>query len=184
MHTPSVLDLNRPRDLGGILGTTFTLYGRHFLVFAAIAFGVAIPVDLLVYGVAAEQLWSDHDESPGVDAAVLEFLAPILITTPLITAGHVHAVMEIGSGRTPRAGGSLRAALSRLPSVAGATILFSIAAALGTLALILPGIYVWVRFAFSAQAVMAEDLGAREALAEAGSSSRTAGGGSSASSYW
>lgn len=72
MRTPSALDLDRPRGLGAILGTTFSLYGRHFLLFAAIAFGVAIPVDLLVYGVAAEQLWTDYDHTPGAGAALLE----------------------------------------------------------------------------------------------------------------
>lgn len=72
--------------------------------------------------------------------------------------------MAIGGGRTPRAGASLRAALGRLPAVAGATVLFSLATALGALLLVLPGIYLWVRLALFAQAVMAENMGAREAL--------------------
>ena len=53
MHAPvgpAPLDLNRPRNLGDLLSATFSLYGRYFGVFAAIAFAVVVPVDLVFYG--------------------------------------------------------------------------------------------------------------------------------------
>lgn len=48
------------------------------------AFAVAVPVDLLIYGVAGEWLWTDPDwdDSLPRGAAVASWLAPWLVTTP------------------------------------------------------------------------------------------------------
>jgi len=56
-----LIDLDARRDLGGVLGATFHLYRAYFWVFAIIAFAVVIPVDVLIYGVAGERLWSSPD---------------------------------------------------------------------------------------------------------------------------
>lgn len=162
----SLIDLSRSRDLGGILGGAFSLYRTHFGVFAAIAFAVVVPVDLLIYGVAGEWLWSDpgSDASLPVGAAVAALLSPWLITTPLITAGHVHAVMDLGEGRPAAAGTALAAAARRLTPVALAVVLASLGATLGLVALIVPGVYLWARWFLAAQAVVAERLGPIEGL--------------------
>ena len=57
----SLIDLGRPRDLGEILNAAFRLYRARFSVFAAIALAVVVPVDVLIYGVAGEWLWTDPD---------------------------------------------------------------------------------------------------------------------------
>jgi hypothetical protein len=167
----SLIDLSRSRDLGGILGGAFRLYRTHFGVFAAIAFAVVVPVDLLVYGVAGEWLWTDPglEGSMPVGAMVAALLAPLLVTTPLITAGHVHAVMDLGAGRPASAGSALAAAARRLTPVAAAVALAGLGATLGLVALIVPGIYLWARWFLSAQAVVAEDLGPVEGLGRSAS---------------
>jgi len=163
----SLIDLQRSRDVGDILSGAFRLYRSRFSLFAIIACAVVVPVDLLIYGVAGEWLWTDPDwgESLPVGAVVATLLAPWLVTTPLITAGHVHAVMELGAGRDASPGRALAAAARRLTPVATAVTLAAAGAALGLIALIVPGVYLWARWYLSAQAVVAEDLGPLEGMA-------------------
>lgn len=74
----AVPDLSGTRDVGEILGGAFELYRLRFGLFAAIAFAVVIPVDILIYGVAGELLWSHDDfaDSLPLGAAVAAWLAP------------------------------------------------------------------------------------------------------------
>jgi hypothetical protein len=162
----TLIDLNRSRDLGDVLGGAFRLYWARFGVFAAIAFAVVVPVDLVIYGIAGEWLWTDPgtDASMPVGAEVAALLSPFLITTPLITAGHVHAVMDLGAGRPASARSALAAAARRLTPVAAAVVLAGLGATLGLVALIVPGVYLWARWFLAAQAVVAEELGPIEAL--------------------
>jgi hypothetical protein len=162
----SLIDLSRSRGLGEILGGAFRLYRARFGVFAVIAFAVVVPVDLIIYGVAGEWLWTDPgiEGSMPVGAVVAAVLSPWLITTPLITAGHVHAVMDLGAGRPASAGSALAAAARRLTPVATAVVLAGLGSALGLLLLIVPGVYLWARWFLAAQAVVAEGLGPIEGL--------------------
>src|SRR5215208_3206727 len=144
----SLIDLGRPRDLGEILNAAFRLYRGRFSLFATSALAVVVPVDVLIYGVAGEWLWTDRDfgDSLPTGAAVASWLAPWLVTTPLITAGHVHAVMDLGAGRPAFPRRSLTAAARRLTPVAAAVTLAGLGAGLGLIALIVPGVYLWARW--------------------------------------
>jgi hypothetical protein len=144
------IDLSRSRDVGDIIGGAFSLYWRYFGLFAAIAFAVVIPLDLLAYALEGEL-------RPGM--AVPLGLISWLVTIPLITAGHVNAVMTLGDRRDVFAGDALRAAARRLPVVSVTVLLVAVATLLGCVLLIIPGIFVAVRLYVSAQAVVAEDLG-------------------------
>jgi hypothetical protein len=162
----SLIDLQRQRDLGDILGGAFRLYRSRFSLFAIIAFAVVVPVDVLIYGVAGEWLWTDPgwDDSLPVGAEAASFLAPWLVTTPLITAGHVHAVMDLAAGRRPSPWGALAAAGRRLTPVAAVVTLAALGSTLGLVLLIAPGVYLWARWFLSPQAVVAENLGPVEGL--------------------
>jgi hypothetical protein len=161
-----LIKLSERRDLSGILGNAFRLYRARFWVFATIALVVVIPVDLLIYGVAGELLWTNPDwgDSMPVGAEVASWLAPFLVTTPLITAGHVHAVTDLGSGRDASARRALAAAGARMTPVAAAVSLAALGAGLGLVALIAPGVYLWARWFLAPQAVVAEQLGPLEGL--------------------
>ena len=152
MRRVPAIDLSRSRDLGDILGTTFSLYRKNFGLFAGIAFAVVIPMDLLAYAL------------PRTTIGLAFALIPWLVAVPLITAGHVCAVMTLGERRDVFAGDSLRAAARRLPAIAATVFLTSVATLLGCILLVLPGIYVGVRLYFSTQAVMAEGFGAGEGM--------------------
>jgi hypothetical protein len=150
--------LIRPRTLGDILNETFVLYARHLGTFAVIAVAVAVPIDLLLFGVLGQQLWSDYGDDLPFGVELGQYLVPLLLTTPLITAGHVHAVMQIAAGERPSAAASLRAAGRALPRVAVALVLLSVLSTLGLLLLIVPGVYLWIRWFVAPQAVVTEEL--------------------------
>jgi hypothetical protein len=149
------LDLRRPRDLGALLSTTFSLYGRHFGVFASIAFAVVIPIDAIFYGVMLGQFGS-YDATPPVGTSLIATYASMLIANPLITAMHVAAVLAIAEGRKPTLGESFVRGGDVFVPVLGALLLTWFFTILGFIALIIPGIYVMVRLWVVAPAVVAE----------------------------
>jgi len=109
------------------------------------------------------QLTGDFDEDR-IGGGVAYSLVSFLITTPLITAGHVYAVMQVGRGEQPSAGASLSQAGGVLIVLSGTVLLSALVTGLATLALIIPGIYVGVRLLVAPQAVVADELGPVEAL--------------------
>ena len=162
----SLIDLGERRDLSGMLNAAMRLYSARFVLFATIAFAVVAPIDVLIYGVAGKWLWTSPGwgESLPVGAAVASWLAPWLVTTPLITAGHVHAVMDLGAGREASARRALGAAARRLTPVAAAVTMAALGAGFGLILLIVPGVFLWTRWYLSAQSVVAEQLGPRRGL--------------------
>lgn len=158
------IDLTHPRDLGDILAACFGLYRHHFLLLAGIALAVVIPLDLLTLGLADGQLTGyDGEFSFGAGGAAYG-ITYLLLATPLITAGHVTAVMDIGAGRTPSVGASLRRAGGALLPLIGALLLTMLGILLGTIALVLPGIYLYVRWYVTAQSIVAEQRGPIEGI--------------------
>ena len=157
------LDLNRPRDLGGLLSATFSLYGKYFAVFASIAFAVVVPVDLVFYG-GMMGWFGTYDPTPALGTQVIATYASLLIAQPLITAMHVAAVLAIGEGRQP----TLRESFVRggdvfLP-VLGALLLTWFFTLLGFFALIVGFFYVLVRLWVVAPAVVVENLRGMQAI--------------------
>jgi hypothetical protein len=167
-----VIDLSRPRDLGQILSSCWELYRRHFTVFAAIALAVVLPMDLISLGLIEGKLTSGFEVDQIGGGGPAYTLVQTLITTPLITAGHVYAVLQISRGEQPRAGDSLSRAGGALPLLIGTVILYSLGVLLGVIALILPGIYLAVRWYVATQSVVAEDRGPVEALQRSGELTR------------
>ena len=105
-----------------------------------------------------------------------------LIATPLITAGHVHAVMEIGAGRRPNAGASLVKASTALAALMLAIALTTLGTLLGTIALVVPGIYLYVRWYVTTQSIVGGGAAGRSRASGAAASwCRTTGGACSAS---
>jgi hypothetical protein len=155
MESAPAIDLTRSRDLGALFGDTFSLYRRYFALFAGIAFAVVVPMDLLLYAAGTD---------PPTPIAIFVGLAPWLVAIPLITAGHVKAVVALGAGGEASVGDSLRAAGRRLPAVAATLVLAGVCTIVGFLLLIVPGVYVAVRLYVSAQSVVAEQLGPVNAI--------------------
>jgi hypothetical protein len=148
------LDLDRPRDLGELLVTSFRVWFSHLGVLLALALVVVVPVGGLVDGVWAGTL-TDRDAEPSLGAAIASWFAWALLIPTLVTAMHVVAVQDLGRGVVPSFRRAATAALRVAPQVAIVVFAYLLITGVGTLACVVPGIYFAVRWYFGAQAVVA-----------------------------
>jgi hypothetical protein len=158
-----MVDLSVPRSLAELLGTCGNLYQRYFRVFAGIALFVVVPLDLITLGGIDGYLTSgfsgeDTTIFGGGTGGIAYSIVSLLVTTPLVTAAHVFAVMEAGEGKEPSVRRSLEEAGPVFIKVAATILAVLVCVLLGLIALIVPGLYLYVRFVVSAQAVVAEGL--------------------------
>lgn len=158
------LELDRPRSLGELLSLALALFLRHFSLFFTLALIVVAPYVLVLDGAWGRAL------ADGVDANVPAARATstavgILIGQPLITAMLARIVVGLERGPAPSVGEGLRAGLAIFLPAAVAVTLAVLGVLVGFCLLIVPGIWVAVRWYFAAQAVVIEDRRAGEALA-------------------
>lgn len=157
------LDLHRPRDLGQILGTAFSLYGRYFALFGAIALLVVVPVDTVFYGLIGGRL-AGYDEAPPPGPEAIANFGSLLIAVPLITGMHVAALLAVAEGRRPTILQTVDAGAAKFLPLLGTVLLVGVLTLLGLVALIVGAIYVSVRLWVSAPAVVVEDRGPVDAV--------------------
>jgi hypothetical protein len=158
------LDLDRPRTLGELVGLTFELFGRHLGTFLSLTLLVVAPVVILVDGVWGGYLADGGNADPSVAASGASLALGTVVIPPLVTALHVVVVQALARGEEPTVGAALRLAAPRLPAAVGAVVLFSLGVALGLVALIVPGVWLSVRWYFAAQAAVVDGLGPADAL--------------------
>ena len=150
----------RSRDLGALLRDSFTVYLQHFPTFLALGAVVVVPAELIVSGVGLEQLSSDYDATPGFAEAAIPAAVSYLVVAPLVTAICVHALLSVAGGGSPGAGEAIVKGFEAFTPIFFAVLLAALGILLG-LILIVPGIYLFVRWYFVPQAVVLE--GARDA---------------------
>jgi hypothetical protein len=160
-----------PRDPTALIGATFRLYRRFPWLFLVLAAGVIVPYDLIVLAITGGGAFSQADTPFGTQA-ILGVASWVLIG-PLISALHVHAVADVRQGQEPHIGAVARRGLSVLPVVAAATIMSGLGIALGLIALVVPGVILFFRWAVVAQVAAIDHQGWIEALR--GSRALTAG---------
>jgi hypothetical protein len=159
-----VIDLERPRVAHEIFSATLGLYFKRFGLFAALALVVVVPVDLAVYGIGRDELFSGYRHGEPLWLEVTRGFAYNLLLVPLITAVHVRAVERLGRGENPRVREVVRQELRELPAVIVAVLLATLIGILGLIALIIPGIYLFVAWYFVAQVVVVEGRRGPDAL--------------------
>lgn len=157
------LELERPRDFSELFNTAIAVYTQNFGTLIAISAAVVIPVNLIVLGLGLEQLFSEYDENPSVAQALIPVLVTSLVTTPLIAAMTVTAMLDLGAGREPSASASIQRGLEFFAPVFLALLLALSGVVLGLALLIIPGIYLAIRWYFVTQSVIVD--GARGAAA-------------------
>jgi hypothetical protein len=162
-----VIELERPRDTGVLLRDTFSVYRRHFWTFLAIGAIVVVPAELIVGGVGLEQLSSGYDATPKFAEAAIPGAVSFLVVAPLITAICVFALRAVAAGNSPRARESLVKGFELFTPLFFAVVLAALGIALG-LILIVPGIYLFVRWYFVPQVVVLEGARGSEALRASG----------------
>jgi hypothetical protein len=141
-----------------------SLYAKYFLLFATLAFGVVLPIDLALYGVGAGQLWSDYDKNLPLAVELAAQPVPLLVVLPLVSANHARAVVALGQGTVPAIGRTLLQGVRLLPTVAWVVLLYDLGSFAGLILLIAPGIYLYVRWYVCAQAAVVEELRGEKAL--------------------
>jgi hypothetical protein len=158
------LDLAKQRGIGDLLGDALRIYFRNFPVVFAIGFAVVLPVQLIVSGIGLEELTSGYRETDNTAELLIPTIVSYLVVAPLIAAAAIHLLQRLAEGERPHAGRSIQAGLDVFAPVFVAVLLAGAGTAIGLVLLIIPGLYVAVRWYFVAQAVVIDNARSAEAL--------------------
>ena len=160
----------RPLTVGEILDRTFTLYRRHFLLFIGIS---AVPqLVVLAFRLAnlafAKGALSDSGiATTGGPVMTLISILIVLIGflgTLFSQGATIFAVSDFYLGRAVSVAACLRRAWSEVGTVFAVGVLNGLIVLAGTLALVLPGLYVLCRLCIATPAALIEQRGAQESL--------------------
>jgi hypothetical protein len=162
------LDLRRPRDVGGLISEGISLYLREFRTFVAIAAAVVIPVHLIVSGIGLRQLTSDYDSTPSAGAQLVPVAADLLVVAPLLSAMCIYAMLDIADGRKPSASRAIQRGLDVFAPLLLVMVLYAAGVTLGLLALVIPAVYLLVRWSFVIQATVVEGKRGPESFRRSG----------------
>lgn len=177
------LDL-RPLTLGEILDRTFTLYRRHFVLFAGL---MAVP-QLLVLGIKLTQ--TSLLSGPGLHTpallraehalqTILVGLAVVIVTfiaTLFAQGATIFAVSDLYLGRVATVSNCLRRAWSEIGTIFAVGLLNGIAVLVGFLFLIFPGVYVLCRFLVAVPAALIEQRNPTDGLSRSWNLTRSEAG--------
>jgi hypothetical protein len=143
-------------DVGGVLGQTFSVWGRNLVPFCLTGLIVQSPVllGLMGMGLAGGKM----PLAQGALGLVSNILGLILIGA--VTFGVFRAL----SGEGATLGEIVRLGFSRLGTVWGTAILTGLAVGLGICALIIPGLILMARFWVSVPVAVIEEPGATAAM--------------------
>jgi hypothetical protein len=162
------LELREQRDVGALFRDSLAVFGRHFWLFIALSAAVVIPAELIVEGIGLEMLTGSYDPSPSVADAAVPGIVEFLVVRPIIAAICIYALHQIAAGERPRAGQVFVAGFEAFTPLFAAVALAAVGIALGFVALILPGIYLTVRWFFVPQVVVIEGVRGTRALSRSG----------------
>ena len=121
-----------------------------------------VPYEVAVLAATGTGPFAEGSLSFGVES-LLTLIEWVLIG-PLISALHIHAVAKVREGQDPRLVPIARRGLSVLPVVAAASIIAGLGIAAGLVLLVLPGIFLMLRWYVVAQAAAIEHEGWLAAL--------------------
>jgi hypothetical protein len=155
----------RPMTLGEVLDRTFTLYRENFLLFAGIA---ALPYLVLLLfnfglllfinqsGMTSGARVPSSGQVGGFILGTFGALLLMLILVGVAQAATVAAVSDLFLGRQTTVGEAYARAKGKILTVLAIMIMTALAAGVGFLFLIVPGIYLACRFALSVPASVVE----------------------------
>ena len=136
----------RPRSGTELLDAAFQLLRDNFKLFFIVALGAFVPVMIIEVAVAVD---------PTGLAALMNMLVS-LVFEPLATAAIIVVASERYMGRDVTPGEALGRVWARIGTVVATAIIFNIFVAVGTILLIIPGIYLATRFFAMMPAVVIE----------------------------
>ena len=162
------LELRRPRDINALFGDALRAYRSHAGTFLLVSAAIIIPAELIVSGVGLRQFTGPYDDSPSVAETIIPTAVSFLVIAPLITATCIYALRDLAAGQPPRAGQAITAGFEAFRPIFYAILLAALGIALGLLLLIVPGVYLAVRWYFVPQAVVLEQTSGPAALTASG----------------
>ena len=162
------LELRRKRDVGGLFRDSLAVYGRHWWLFVALSAAVVVPAELIVEGIGMDMLTSSYDNSPTIAETAIPTVVEFLVVTPIIAAICIYALHSIAEGQRPSPGQVLVAGFEAFTPLFAAVLLAAIGIAVGFVALIVPGVFLAVRWYFVPQAVVIDGARGRPALSRSG----------------
>lgn len=149
MDGQPIMEIERSRSTTELIGATFELYRRHSWLFLILAGVVVVPYSAL------SLLGEPGSPIDGALRVIIEqvvLIADLALVLPLVSALHVYAVEDVRQGREPDLGSVARRGIASLRVVSPAVFLSLLGIILGTVALIVPGIILAIRWAVVAQA--------------------------------
>jgi hypothetical protein len=150
-----VIELERPRDAGALLRDSLVVYLGHFWTFLALGALVVVPSELIVNGVGLDQLTGGYDSSVTFAETAIPAIVSYLVVAPLITAICVYALRSVAAGGTAGAREAIVKGFEQFSPIFFAVLLAALGILLGAV-LIVPGIYLFVRWYFVPQTVVLE----------------------------
>jgi hypothetical protein len=162
------LRLRQERDVGTLFRESLAVFGRHFWLFIAVSAAVVVPAELIVEGIGMEMLTGSYASSPTIAETAVPTVVEFLVVTPLIAAICIYALHAIEAGERPSPGQVLVAGFEAFTPLFAAVLLAALGIALGFLALIVPGVYLAIRWYFVPQAVVIDGARGRAALTRSG----------------
>jgi membrane-anchored glycerophosphoryl diester phosphodiesterase (GDPDase) len=158
------IDLHRQRDLGELLADGVRIYGQEFRTFFLIALAVVVPVNLIVSGIGLGQITGEYDSTPEPGESVIQLVSSLLLIMPLVSAMSIYALLDLADGRKPRARDAIQRGLDVFAPLLAVTVMYAVGVAAGLFLLIVPGVYLFVRWVFFVPATVVDGRRGFEAL--------------------
>jgi hypothetical protein len=162
------LQLREARDVGALFRQSLQVFVAHAWLFILLSAAVVLPVELVVEGIGLEMLTSSYDETPPLVESAVPTVVGFLVMTPIITAICIYALQSIAAGSRPSPGQVFVAGFEAFTPLFGAVVLAALGIAVGFVALIVPGVYLAVRWYFVPQAVVIDGARGPAALTRSG----------------
>lgn len=143
-----------------ILDGGFRIVRDHALVLLAIPFVLYLPLQV---GMALV-IEPGRPPEPSELGALAGVLLLFALAAPIASAALIHAVGEAVLGSKPEVGDAFRVAMRRLMALVGTSLLWTLIVLLGTLLLVIPGIYAFLAYLLVFQIVVLERKAGFQAL--------------------
>lgn len=156
-----------PYSFGRILSVAWTIWVENLAVIAALTAAIYVPINGLVAVVQESRGDVEWDPSTIMTDIYLGSALEVVFGV-LLQVAISFIVARAVAGRKTSLGEAFSLTLSRWGSALGASILSALAAGVGLVFLVLPGIYLAVRMTFAINAAALRDEGAADSLAYSG----------------
>ena len=161
-------ELEQPRNVAELLTLTLSTFGQRWHVFLTLTFAIFAPVFVLLNGVWGHLLRDGAVTPRDPTQLVVTTLVSGIVIPATVTAVHCVLVTALAEGRRPGVLESAREVAPHLLRAVGTVCLYALAVVAGFVFLILPGIWIAIRWHFGAQAAVLEGRPPAAALARSG----------------